>query len=232
MNERSTPVQAGDIPGTGPRRGLRPRHALVPLLAAGVALGGAALFTNPAQAAKPAAKPIATAVLESPRVGPVGVVRFFDRGRSTTVQVTVQVPENGATATRAFHGFHVHANSDAANGAGCIAEAKADEATWFVSADGHLKSEGENHAGHVGDMPSLLINADGRGEATFSTDRIEPLDLDGKAVILHAGADNFGNVPVGSAADQYSDNNPDAVAKTQATGNAGNRFACGVVRLG
>ena len=55
-------------------------------------------------------------------------------------------------------------------------------------------------------------------------------DLAGKAVIVHAGADNFGNIPLGAALDQYTANDPAAVAKTQNTGNAGDRIACGVIR--
>ena len=50
----------------------------------------------------------------------------------------------------------------------------------------------------------------------------------GRAVVLHAGPDNFGNVPVGPNADQYTAGST-ALAKTQATGNAGDRFACGVI---
>ena len=51
----------------------------------------------------------------------------------------------------------------------------------------------------------------------------------GRAVVLHAGPDNFGNVPVGTGADQYIAG-ATALAKTQATGNAGDRFGCGVIR--
>jgi Cu/Zn superoxide dismutase len=47
--------------------------------------------------------------------------------------------------------------------------------------------------------------------------------------VLHAGADNFGNVPVGANPDQYAANHQDAVTKTQNTGNAGDRIACGVI---
>src|SRR4029453_12998993 len=62
-------------------------------------------------------------------------------------------------------------------------------------------------------------------------DGLSPTELVGKVVILHAGPDNFGNVPVGSALDQYTANAADAVTKTQAPGNAGYRFACGVIAL-
>ena len=60
-------------------------------------------------------------------------------------------------------------------------------------------------------------------------DRIPIDQLRGKAVVLHAGADNFGNVPVGANADQYQPNAVDATNKTANTGNAGDRIACGVI---
>ena len=113
-----------------------------------------------------------------------------------------------------------------------MADAAKPSNTWFVSAGGHLKADGQTHGGHTGDLQSLLVNADGSADSTFTTDRFLPGDLNGRAVVLHAGADNFGNVPVGAAADQYSANSPAAVTKTQNTGNAGDRVACGVVRTG
>ena len=57
-----------------------------------------------------------------------------------------------------------------------------------------------------------------------------PAELPGKAVILHAGADNFGNVPVGTGPDQYTANSAAATTKTGNTGNAGDRIACGVIK--
>ena len=49
-------------------------------------------------------------------------------------------------------------------------------------------------------------------------------------VILHANPDNFGNVPTGSADNQYTANSEAATTATANTGNAGNRVACGVIR--
>ena len=130
---------------------------------------------------------------------------------------------------RVFHGFHVHANDNPANGIGCVADPLAAPATWFVSADGHLMHAGEVHGGHSGDMPSLHLDSDGTAETTFAIDRIDVGELDGRVVILHAGADNFGNVPVGTMPNQYTANSPDASGLTGRTGNAGDRVACGEI---
>jgi Cu-Zn family superoxide dismutase len=79
-------------------------------------------------------------------------------------------------------------------------------------------------------MPSVFVNADGSVETRFEVDRIDPSALNGKVVILHAGADNFGNVPLGTGTTQYTANSADATTATGKTGNAGDRIACGVIR--
>ena len=101
----------------------------------------------------------------------------------------------GAPGLDAFHGFHIHANDVLANGEGCVADPAAAPSTWFVSADGHYNPTLLTHSHHVGDMPVLYVNADGSVETRFHIDRIAPRDLNGKVVILHAGADNFANIP-------------------------------------
>lgn len=65
----------------------------------------------------------------------------------------------------------------------------------------------------------------GLARAEFQTDSFtvdELLDADGSAVIIHAGPDNYANIPT-----RYSTSGPDAV--TLATGDAGARIACGVI---
>ena len=73
--------------------------------------------------------------------------------------------------------------------------------------------------------------SDGTARLSFTTDRIEPSMLRGRAVILHADPDNFGNVPVGPGPAQYTPG-AEALAATQGTGNAGARIACGVIVAG
>lgn len=134
-------------------------------------------------------------------------------------------------ATDAFHGFHIHANDNPPNGEICQADPNQPANTWFVSAGPHWGLKGQVQPNHLGDLPSLLINSDGTADARFRTGRFEPGQLGGKALILHAGPDNFANIPLGSDATQYTANSDAAIAQTKATGNAGNRIACGVITV-
>ena len=154
----------------------------------------------------------------------VGTVEF--RVSRHAMTVTVELRPNPNVAPNQFHGFHVHANPD---GKGCEAKG-VDPATWFVSAGGHLSENGQIHGAHLGDLASPLVGADGTARLQFTTDRIDPELLRGRVVILHAGRDNFGNVPTGTASTQYSPNTEAATTLTANTGNAGNRVACGVIR--
>jgi Cu-Zn family superoxide dismutase len=79
-------------------------------------------------------------------------------------------------------------------------------------------------------MPSPLVLADGTATPRFTTDRVDPDLLSNRAVILHAGPDNLGNVPTGPVADQHTPSSAAATDKTQKTGNPGDRVACGVIR--
>ena len=208
----------------------KPDHRL--LLVSAVAAGSVALLASiggPARAAPLEAQArLKTAVGRS-----IGTVTFRDDPKSDEIiiRVNLKVPPV-LTSIPAFHGLHVHANDNATNGVGCVADPAALPSTWFVSADGHYKHMAtEVHGSHAGDLASIHLNADGTGEMRTTKDGLSPSELVGKVVILHAGPDNFGNVPVGTALDQNTANAADAVAKTQATGNAGDRFACGVIAL-
>jgi len=156
----------------------------------------------------------------------IGTVEFKTDDRHTEVRVRL----TGAPGIDAFHGFHIHANDVTTNGDGCIADPGAAPATWFVSADGHYNPTGQTHSHHVGDMPVVYVNTDGSVETRFQLDRIKPGDLKGKVVILHAGADNYANIPLGTLPTQYTANSVDATDGTAKTGNAGDRVACGVIR--
>jgi Cu-Zn family superoxide dismutase len=198
-------------------------------LSIAVIAAGAAIIITSAVTASDGASSAARSALRLADGTDVGTVEFSEHGDTTHVELSLSVPAD-ATPVRAFHGFHVHANDDPANGEGCEADPALESSTWFMSADGHLKADGQLHGGHDGDMPPLFLDGDGRAEAMFAIDT-DIADLDGRVVIVHAGPDNLGNVPVGSDPNQYTANSSDAVDRTQATGNAGDRIACGEIIL-
>jgi Cu-Zn family superoxide dismutase len=192
-------------------------------LGAAAAVAGAAMVTADRASAD---QDRVTAVLRDPSGARVGAV-VFTTSRGTTVVAAVLQP-NQYVAPSAFHGFHVHANDNPSNGTGCVADPAKPSSTWFVSADAHFSGSGTVHPDHAGDMPSPLVGPDGVATLIFTTHRLRPSSVLGKAVVLHAGPDNFGNVPLGAGADQYTANSPAAVAKTRMTGNSGDRVACGI----
>ena len=202
------------------------RVSIAGLAAAGLVAAAAVATTTETAGAH---EPWARSQLRSADGSRIGTVAFSDDGFSDHTLVTVRLRGAASTALDAFHGLHIHANDVSANGDGCIADPTQPSTTWFVSADGHWKHDpAELHGNHAGDLPSVFVNGDGSASVRFDVDKLTPSEVIGRAVVLHAGADNFGNVPVGPAADQYTAG-ASALAKTQATGNAGDRFACGVI---
>ena len=106
------------------------------------------------------------------------------------------------------HGLHIHEAGDCSSGDG-------------MSAKGHFNPQGKPHAHpgtserHAGDLPSLKANKAGRAKVVADVDIITvapgPTSIVGRGLIVHADPDDH---------------------KTQPTGNAGARLACGVIELG
>jgi len=188
------------------------------------AVVGVLAFGYPADAHDPKFR----AQLRDPHGRVVGSVEF--RIRPDSMVVSARLRPNSLVERGQFHGFHVHANDNPANGRGCVADASAARATWFVSADGHLSAGDERHGHHAGDLPSPLVLENGTARLKFTTDRIDPSILRGRAVVLHHKPDNFGNVPQNGGPADYTRNSDAATELTDRTGNAGDRVACGVVR--
>lgn len=130
-----------------------------------------------------------------------GEVRF------TQAEDGVRVEARIKGLTPGGHGFHLHEKGDCS----------APDAT---SAGGHFNPTGKSHGHpdkgehHLGDLP--MLNAGSDGEASLSTvvkglsiGGGESTDIVGRAVIVHAGPDDY---------------------TTQPTGNSGGRVACGVIR--
>jgi superoxide dismutase, Cu-Zn family len=102
------------------------------------------------------------------------------------------------------HGFHVHETGSCASPDGS-------------SAGGHFNPDGKPHGPqsadhHAGDLPALKADAQGQVDQKFMLMGVGlaggPLSVVGRAVIVHAQADDY---------------------VTQPTGNSGARIACGVI---
>ncbi|WP_299573276.1 superoxide dismutase family protein [uncultured Williamsia sp.] len=158
-----------------------------------------------------------TASLISPSGTPVGTATFTSSG-SNAVRVDVTVTSG---VTPGFHGMHIHAvgkcenNSTAPTGGAPGA---------FLSAGGHLQVDGRTGHPASGDLVSIQVDQNGRGETVTTTDAVTLSDITGKAIIIHSGPDNFANIP-----SRYA---PAPDSETLATGDAGSRVACGVIEQG
>ncbi len=102
------------------------------------------------------------------------------------------------------HGFHVHEFGDCS-------------APDFSSAGGHFNPSGDPHAApkdaarHAGDLGNVEADASGVARLDYVDAKLAfegPTSVLGRGVIVHASPDDL---------------------KTQPTGNAGGRLACGVV---
>jgi Cu-Zn family superoxide dismutase len=150
----------------------------------------------------PVEGPRATAQLQ-PTTGnkTFGEATFEQVGDKVRVVVFVQGLKPGQE-----HGLHIHEKGDCSSGDG-------------MSTGGHFNPYGKPHASHTsanrhaGDLPSLKANKEGRANVQVDLDIITvtagPASIIGRGLIVHADPDDF---------------------KTQPTGNAGARMACGVIR--
>ena len=145
--------------------------------------------------------PAAVAVLEATKGNTAGgTVNFLQKGGKVVVIARV------AGLSPGNHGFHIHEKGDCSSGDG-------------MSAGGHFNPHGKPHAAtstpdrHAGDMPMLIADGYGDANLTVELDVVTvgsgTADVIGKSVIVHKDPDDF---------------------KTQPTGNAGARVACGVIR--
>jgi superoxide dismutase, Cu-Zn family len=94
------------------------------------------------------------------------------------------------------HGFHVHEKSDCAPG-----NDKGRQAAG-MAAGGHLdprhsgKHLGpESTEGHAGDMPVLVVDADGSAKTPVVAPHLSVDAVTGHSIMIHAGGDNYSDQP-------------------------------------
>jgi len=172
---------------------------------------------------------LASAKLKNVQGDQVGKVTF---GIHSSCKTKLTVALSGIT--EGFHGFHVHTT-------GVCDPAATDPSgatVPFYSAGGHFNPGATDHGSHAGDLPPALGMDTGAARTWFLTSGFRITDLDdddGSAVILHAGADNLANIPAATASgeDRYHSHAYDTMGAdedSRKTGDAGARFACGIVK--
>lgn len=175
----------------------------------------------------PAAPESLTTQLIAPDGAKVATAKFeFADGYVT---ITVETTGQGVL-TPGFHGVHIHSVGKCeANSVLPTGGAPGD----FLSAGGHYQVPGHTGDPESGDLTSLEVRKDGAALLVTTTDAFTKDDLlagKGTAIVIHAGADNFGNIP----SDRYTQVNgsPGPDQTTMSTGDAGKRVACGVIGAG
>jgi Cu-Zn family superoxide dismutase len=207
----SSPQHASTVPGT------------TPSIWTGSPAPAGASGAEGAEGAGPAPRSV-TSHLKTPDGTQVAIAKFdFSNGYAT---ITIATTGVGLLAP-GFHGVHIHkVGKCEANSVGPSGGAPGD----FLSAGDHFQAAG--HAAHPasGDLTSLQVRKDGVGTLVTTTDAFTLDDLltgEKTAIVIHAGADNFANIP----AERYNQSNgtPGPDQMTMSTGDAGKRVACGVI---
>ena len=110
-----------------------------------------------------------------------------------------------------LHGFHVHEN------ASCAPLEKDGKMVPALAAGGHYDPAGSKRHGtpwgdgHLGDLPALVVGADGSATYPVLAPRLKMADLKARSLMIHIGADNHADHPA-------------------PLGGGGVRMACGVFK--
>lgn len=142
-----------------------------------------------------------------------------DSGVGASVgQVTISETEYGLVFSPdlhglppGLHGFHLHQT------ASCEPKEKDGKMMPAGAAGGHYDPTKTNAhgapwgVGHLGDLPPLYVDAGGMAMQPVLAPRLRMSDLQGRALMLHVGADNHADHPA-------------------MLGGGGARMACGVIK--
>jgi superoxide dismutase, Cu-Zn family len=110
-----------------------------------------------------------------------------------------------------LHGFHVHQNAN------CAPAKDEGEMAAAIAAGGHYdpqstgRHEGPYGDGHLGDLPGLYVDAEGKAMHPVLAPRLKFSDLNGRALMIHAGGDNYSDRPI-------------------ELGGGGSRIVCGAIK--
>ena len=113
----------------------------------------------------------------------------------------LMITPNFTHLTPGEHGFHLHQNANCGN--------QGNDAGGHYDPAQTNSHQGPYGKGHLGDLPVLMVNAEGQANVPTVAPRLKTSDLTGLSIMIHAGGDNYSNNPP--------------------MGGGGARFACGVI---
>lgn len=195
-------------------------HAKTALLACTLAAATAhAQTTTPAESPRAAQTPVPAAAGAAGQLqASMALVTAGGTGKMIGV-VSISESPNGLVFTPKLsdlpagpHGYHVHEMGS------CGVNEKEGKKVAAGAAGGHYDPSGTKQhlgptgAGHMGDLPPLVVGGDGRATVPVTAPRLKSLaDVKGKALMIHAGGDNYADKPA-------------------PLGGGGERIACGVIQ--
>jgi Cu-Zn family superoxide dismutase len=177
------------------------KKLLLPILAGSISLAlSSASFAGDSEDGK---KVMMNNLKTGESIGSVMVSDYDDDG--------VVFTPNLSGLTPGVHGFHIHQNGD------CSSAMKDGKNVLGGAAGGHFDPENTrkhsvpwSEEGHEGDLPVLVVDENGMATKPVFAPELELEDIEGRAVMIHAGGDNYSDSP-------------------KALGGGGERVACGVI---
>ena len=138
-------------------------------------------------------------------VGPaIGSIQFKDSPAGLVINTNLSELPSGP------HGFHIHEKGS------CDPAEKDGKIGAAIAAGGHFNPNQASHhgtplTGHLGDLPLLNVDAQGNAKVTLVAPRLKLADVQGLAIMVHAGGDNYADQP-------------------KPLGGGGDRIACGLIQ--
>jgi superoxide dismutase, Cu-Zn family len=164
------------------------------------------VLSLPVLAQAETAKATVTAITASGTGADLGTVTFEDTKWGLLVTPDLRGLPPGV------HGFHIHTKPACGPG-----ENEGKMAAGFA-AGGHLDpANTKKHlgpydtSGHEGDLPPLVVTADGKATLPVLAPRLKVKDVTGHSIMIHEGGDNYSDQP-------------------KPLGGGGARIACGVIQ--
>jgi Cu-Zn family superoxide dismutase len=187
----------------GPRAAYHARMMKIAAIALGALVAAAAGSAAAAKAPKPVKVQIN--FIDATGIGkPAGTITIKETAEGLELDTKLKGLPPGE------HGFHLHENGS------CAVADKEGKPTAGQAAGGHFDPDatkahkGPGGGGHKGDLPKLEVDPKGVANAKLPVAGLKLADVEGKALMIHEGGDNYSDQP-------------------KPLGGGGTRIACGVI---